>query len=866
MKKIFYLLCSSLSILWSIDLDVKFLEKTAIQNPDNIGNMVLLAKYYIQNQNYPAAQLYLHRILNKDPYHKIAKKLQKETNLGIKLQKLLPNTNLQNPFDIEADLTKYFNDKSYNKVLSIYKLLNNLHISLTPFTHLLAAESSIKAGQESLAQKIWKTQKLPHTNRILALQTYFDAQKGNLVKAYNNLQTIKKTHIQSPIITNIETMIHHKEQQRLQETAQNVQTSNSFQTLQDYVYLLNKQNKKIAALRAVKTFLKKNPNNFQAKVLLVKLYYWNGYLNKAFHTLYPIRKTNNETRKLYANILYDKGDYIHALVYLPEAVKYTQNNTTEHYNLKKRLAFAYAYTDKKERAEKLFRQLLQQHPNDHEIKQFQSDLARQNLLKTANNYYRKKAFPKALEYYKAYFEHTKDPKIAKEIAEIYYFTQHRYKESLPFYKIYLNKFSNDELIRFHYASALEKTKQYKTAADEFGKIIACKDPHLCHLARYHESYALMKTQKESDWLKARKLLQRLTQTLAQSQLSQKEQELNKFVKVLYKTAQGEIKKPTYYKDIVLTEGSKKDLDVKSVFANLDIVSTTKPSLETLLDLSKSPQKAKPSLQFQMDYVHDSEVRYRNYQTKIANLMTVNGIRYSAAAKKYLFNFNNHPNVKGKGFTLYMQNGTLQLGIGVKEIGDFNTLVPELTWSPIYGAHNLYFDLFYQNGVFVNYRNCMIANKTNVLHAGINDRILMDNFDYTEISLSLNAYEDGNINAYGMFMYPFYNFRLLGLDHKLLFNENIDYNSKTDICYSPAALYDSTYLIYNPKITFDNGSLEIRLGKGYSFKNRENISSYVIKGDYRVNNIASMELNCERIQSSFTSDDIDYCTFNIIQEW
>ena len=864
MKKIFYLFLSLLSLLWSIDLDIKFLEKSVMQNPNNIGNMVLLAKYYIQGRNYSAAELYLQRILRKEPHHKIALKLQKETKTGLQLQKLLPHTNFQNPFEIENNLINYFNSRNYTNILEAYRLLKILHISITPLTHLLAAEAAIETGQSELAQKIWNTHKLPQIDRALALQTYFDTQKGNLTKVYKNLQILKSKHIQSPIIDNIEQLLHLKEKQRLQETAQNIHTSNSFQALQDYIYLLNKQNKKTAAIRAVKTFLKKNPNNFQARVLLVKLYYWNGDLNNAFHKLYSIRKTNSETRKLYANILYERGDYTHALVYLPQAVQ-TAQNAQEHYNLKKRLAFAYAYTGKKEEAKKLFGQLLQQHPNDHEIKQFQSELQKQNLLQTANSYYRQKAFSKALEYYKAYFDRTNDPKIAKEIAEIYYFTQHRYADALPFYKIYLDKFPDDTLIRFHYASALEKVKQYKAAATAFGKITTCDNIHLCHLARYHESYALMKTQEENDWLKARVLLKKLLQTLELTPTSQ-EQELKKFVKTLYKTAQGKIRKPTYYKDIVLTEGSKKDLDIKNVFANIDISNTTKPSLETLLDLSKSSQKIKPSLQLQMDYVHDSEVRYRNYQVKIANLLTVNGIRYSASAKKYLFTFDKHRNVKGKGFTLHMHRGALQLGIGVKEIGDFNTLVPELTWSPVYGVHNLYFDLFYQNGAFVNYRNCMIKNKTNVLHAGIYDRILMDNFDYTEVGLSLNAFEDGNVNAYAMLLYPFYNFTLIGLEHRLLLNENIDYNSKTDVCYSPAALYDSTYLIYNPKITFNNGSLEVQLGKGYSFKNRENISSYVIKGDYRVNNIASVELNCERVQSSFTSDDIDYCTFNIIQEW
>ena len=864
MKKFFYLLLFSQSLLWSIDLDVEYLKKSAIEHPDNINNIILLTKHYIQNRDYATAKVYLEQILDKEPHHKIALKLQQKAKYGLQLQNLLPNTNLQNPFEIESYIKKYLHNNNYNDIVNAYQLIDALHIPVTPLTHLLAAEASIETGQLNLAQNIWETKKLPQINRLLVLETYFDAQTGNIAKAYDNLQTIENRHIQSPVIDNIEHILHRQEQQRLYETAQNLHTSNSFQALQDYVYLLNQQNKKTAAIRAVNRFLQHNPGNVQAKILLAKLYYWSGNLDKAFHTLYPIRKTNNETRKLYANILYEKGDYAHALYYLPQAVQNTQNDK-ERYNLEKRLAFAYMHTGKKEAANKLFRQLLQQHPDDLELKQYTDDLQKQYLLQTANSYYSQKNFPQALQYYKSYFNQTKDPKIAKEIAEIYYFIQQHYADALPFYKIYLDQFPNDIFIRFHYATALEKEKQYHAAAEAFGKITDCEDPHFCHLARYHESYNLMKTQKENDWLRARAILRNLTQTLAQSS-APREQELNKFVKPLYQTAQGEIKKPTYYKDIVLTEGSKKNLDVKNVFANIDIVNTTKPSLETLLDISGAKRKNKPSLQLQMDYVRDSEVRYRNYQVKVANLLTINGIRYSASAKKYLFSFNEASDVKGKGFMIHMQKGTFQLGIGVKELGDINSFVPELSWAPVYGAHNLYFDLFYQNGAFVNYRNCMIENKTNVLHAGINDKILMDNFDFTEMSLSVNAYEDGNTNVYGMLLYPFYNFTFLGLDHTFLFNENIDYNSKTDVCYSPARLYDSSYLIYNPKVTFDNGSLEVRLGKGYSFKNRENISSYVVKGDYRVNNIASVELNCERVQSSFTSDDIDYCTFNIIQEW
>ena len=161
---------------------------------------------------------------------------------------------------------------------------------------------------------------------------------------------------------------------------------------------------------------------------------------------------------------------------------------------------------------------------------------------------------------------------------------------------------------------------------------------------------------------------------------------------------------------------------------------------------------------------------------------------------------------------------------------------------------------------------MIDTKDSVLHAGLYDRILLSNLDYMDIELNINAYNDKNINFTALLNYPLYTTNLFGIDHTIKFNENIEYNTKTDICYLPSKKYDAMYLKYNPKYSFKNGSLSLTLGSGYSFSNSEQVYSYAFKGNYTINKYATFEIDCERVQSSFTSDDIDYCTLNIIQGW
>jgi len=863
MQKIIYLLLFVFSSIWSLEIDTSYLKKRIENDPANIQDRLILAKYFLQNNDYNQSNLYIHEIYAISPNNEKAKALDRKIRNLRKIQKSLPKTELSNPFSIEKALTAYKQNKQCEHFIKAYELLQDFHISVTDKTALDAAHCYLREGQIYKSKLLIHIKEFPPSPDLSALEALVSLQENDLQKANRLYTQMQQKYPDHAATQEVFKAIQTKAVQKTQIAAKTLNQTNSLSALKDYIYLLSKQEKQKNAIKAVKSFISKNPHNTEAKVLLVKLYYWNGNLDKAFHTIYPVRLTNFETKKLYANILYEKGDYQHALVYLPDAAKKTKD-PKERYNLQKRVAFAYAYRGFSEKANRIFKKLLKQNPHDLEIIQFQKAYKQQTMLQKAGKLQSQKKYDEALKLYKKYYQQHKDPKIAKEIAEIYYFTK-KYQNALPYFKAYLATQPKDHLIRFHYASALEKLKLYKKSANHFSRIQNPKDQELGYLAQYHYSYCLMQTQEEQDWLTARKTLQNLSHKLSLAP-ENRYKELKRYVNSLYKLVQKEIRKPTYFKDIVLTEGATKQIDVQTVFSNLNIISTTKPSLKTLLHIETQPQHHKPHLEFTLDYASDSQMLYRNYQIMVANLLTINGIRYSASTQKYLFNFQNKKQQKGKGFYLSAKRKNLTLSLGVEQFSTFNTLVPKITWSKLYGAHNLFMDIYYQNGVFTNYRSCMIENQTKVFHAGIYDRILLENLNFAELGISLNAYDDGNINLYAMAEYPFYTTTVWGIDHTFAINENIDYNSKTAVCYQPSELYDSTYLKYKPKVDFSDGSLEISMGSGYSFKNKEQVYSYAVKGDYTINHTATFEINCERLQSSFTSDDIDYCTLNIIQGW
>jgi hypothetical protein len=264
-------------------------------------------------------------------------------------------------------------------------------------------------------------------------------------------------------------------------------------------------------------------------------------------------------------------------------------------------------------------------------------------------------------------------------------------------------------------------------------------------------------------------------------------------------------------------------------------------------------------------VSDSDITHYNHSIGVDNILISNGIRYGIEVEKFDFagKVKKHD---GTGLFLKAQTDTLRVGLGLEHFDDFDMIVPKVSWHPSIGSHMLYMEAYYRNGAFVNYRDCMVENETGVYHLGLYDTILLDNLTQVDIGVDYNHFEDGNNNVYGQFTYPLLSKTFLGIEHHVLFNENIEYNSKTTVCSHPTEFYDTSYLKYKPKFQFTNGSVDVSIGGGYAFKNKELVYSYGLNGVYTIEKFATLSINCERLQSSFTSDNMTFCHFNVIQDW
>jgi len=433
MQKIFYLFFLSIGLLWSIEIDVDYIQKALQENPHDTNNRLLLAKYYLQNKNYIDANKQIEIVLKEEQKNPIAVRLKNKLKKGLYLQKILPDTSLKEKQEIEKTLNNFTKKNQCNKTIKSYQILQELAFSLTPNTHLSAINCYLQTGDiksaKHIAQTYLKNKEIP-----LSLQALIAAQNNDLYKAKTLVKKLKNKNPSDPLIEKIESIIQSKEKKLMKDLAHEVKHTNSFTNLQNYVYLLNEQKQQQKAIQTVKNFINRNPENTDAKIFLAQLYYWNSDPKTAFHKLYKYRKTNLQTRKLYANILYEMGDYKHARFFIYHEVLPFLKTEKEQYFFKKRLAFAYAQTQEYDKATGLLQKLHKENPKDQELAQFQKTIQKQALLRQANTLYKQKKYTEALHYFKRYYQQTKNPTIAKEIAEIYYF-QEKYKNTKNHYPI-----------------------------------------------------------------------------------------------------------------------------------------------------------------------------------------------------------------------------------------------------------------------------------------------------------------------------------------------------------------------------------------------------------------------------------------------
>ncbi len=746
MKKFILIVMVFLGSIRAIEIDVNYLESCVANNPSDIRDRYLLAKYFIKEHNYTLSKKYLSEILKVKYHDKLAVRLYKKVSFLSTLSKktAMPHA------DVNNQLLKVYNSSGDTEFLVSYVGCLQNGVDLYTNTHILAAKIFYKRKQFKKSLLILNKLRDQNNPKIKELKS-----KIKLKNYENSLGKDPKS-------------------------------------VDNLVYTLNQTNNKNQTISKLKFLLSKYPNNNKLRLALAQNLYWDGRLNEAKNIIQPIKNLNQTTRTLYKNV------------------------TSIEQNKKK-----------------------------------------SELLQKAQILASKKRYKEAISSYKKYYSLYHDVKVLKNIGDIYYFYDDK-KLAIPYLKDYLRLVSNDDTARYQLASIYEKNKDYKNAIVEFSKV-ANHPNSLLFDAKYHYAYNLMQTKTDENWAKAKATLTSLTRELSYKR-DAKSQTLQHYVDSLLVAVNKPILKPTRYKDIYLSEGSHKIPAFNDVFSVNNIVYANKPN-----SLKKRKYTNKKNLYLGINSISDSDIRYQNYKVGVDNLALSSGIRSSIEVNNYNFK-DSVDSLNGSGVTLEAYSKRFSAGVEFSKVGSLSILSPYASLKGSVGIHSLRAELAYTNGVFLNYKTCMVKNKVNVTHFGLSDDVLLDNLQSAHFGVDFNHYDDNNNNIFAQMYLPFFYKKSSNIAHILALSENYEHNSNLKSCSNPVETYDVTSLEYKPSIDFSNGNLQLGLKPGYSFKSKEKIFSYSLQGNYNFTREFMMNLNCEQTTSKYSSQKATSCGLNFVQDF
>ncbi len=746
MKKFILVVMVFLGFIRAIEIDVKYLQSRVVNNPNDIKDRFLLAKYFMQEHDYALSIKYLSEILRVEPQNNLATSLYKK---AIFLSNLSKKTAMPHA-DVNSQLLKIYNTLGDTEFLVNYVGCLQYGVDLYTETHILAAKIFYDRNQLKKSQLILNKLRDQNNPKIKELKAKIK------IKKYENA------------------------------------LNNNPSSVNDLVYTLNQMSSGNQTILKLKSLLDKYPNNNNLRLSLAQNLYWKGRISEAKDILEPIKNLNQTTKTLYQNL-----------------------------------------TNGEQNKEK--NQLLQ----------------RAQLLVS------QKRYKDAIYEYKRYYDTYHDKNVLKNIGEIYYLYDDK-KLAVPYLKEYLKVVPKDDTARYQLAIIYEKNRDYQNAIKEFYKV-ANHPNQLYFDAKYHYAFNLMKTKTDDNWAKAKSVLTSLTHQLSYKK-DAKSRALQKYVDSLLVAVSKPLLKPSKYKDIYLTEGSKKNPIFSDVFSVNNIVYANKPK-----SLKKRKFSNKKNLYLESNFVSDSDIRYKNYKVGIDNLTLSRGVRAGIEVNNYNFK-DSIDSLNGNGVTLLANSKKFSGGVEFAKVGSLSILSPFVSVKGYLGIHRLKAELAYTNGVFLNYKTCMVKNKVNTIHFGMSDSFLMDNLQSAYFAVDFNHYDDNNDNIFAHIYLPFFYSKSANITHILALSENYEHNSNTDSCSNPVKTYDVTSLEYKPSIAFSNGNLQLGIKPGYSFENNEKIFSYSLDGNYNFTKEFMMNINCEQTTSKYTSQKATSCGVNFVQEF
>jgi tetratricopeptide (TPR) repeat protein len=854
-----FILLFSFSLVWAIEIDMDFLKREVVSNPDDVKSRLILARSYMKKSRYDDAQKLLNEVLTVDKKNQKAKFLLKDISKLKQIQSLINSSKLSKTNNLTSYIDRLNNSKQHKYVILLSDVLkrNNIalnsaiefdvidsYISLKEYSkaksllsksslsaqdkHIMTARIYEAKGKYELAQDEYKKALESGNNDSVVLALYDSYTKHYQTKEAQALAKKYTVNSSTPVAKALKQREAGVISKQIDVLKKNYEKKSSFENLKRYYYALENRGDKSKALKVLSSHVKRYPKKEDSALFLAKLKYWAKKPKESLEVLRPIvdRTKNREILSLYAEMLVQTNNRDRALPYM------------------KRLA---KLGDTKSKIE---------------VQKIENDA----LLSHAVEAHKAKDYPRAIVNYKEYYEKSKDAKIAKEIAELY-FVLDQAKEALPFYDIYLKEYPDDNKMRFRYAAALDSLKQYQLAEVEYKRVAHVQD-ELYTLATYRYATSLIAQKDEPKWNHSRAVLQNLLSTLQSQAPSKKRNDLLKFTKATLKKVSKTMPRPTRYKDVILAEGQKKIIDNTATFSGTELIKRDISSVKSMLmpiNVSvRQPQQKDVTLSFHS--LKDETIDNISYGIRLNKFVKLSVGTLSLEAKRSKFQ---KKNIKEDvdSFMTHFNFKNLTVGMGMSKFEDFNDVLAKITYRKIFAGHDMTFGLKNLNGAFVNAQACMIDKKINIVQFSLYDAMLLSNLDQAELGLIVNSYDDGNLNVNTFVEYPIYKLRCKNFENDFSFSGSYEYNSKTERCYHPSKFFDGNYIQARPKIQLGKrGFVQGIGGIGYSFRNDDVLYNYGLSAEIAVTKNFDIRVDCRHYQSGYSADGADECYATAAYKW
>ncbi len=472
---------------------------------------------------------------------------------------------------------------------------------------------------------------------------------------------------------------------------------------------------------------------------------------------------------------------------------------------------------------------------------------------------------KGIEYHKNRYKKTGNLNSAKEIGD-YYFLKNRARDGVKYYESYLAKNPKDSISRFRYASGLDKLKLYEKSELEYAKVLL-EDSEIYDITLYRFANSQMMQNDEKKWENAKDIFTKLKAKLELQAPSKDRDDLLKYTNMSLKHIRKPMPKPTMHKDIILTEGKQKIYTKEGTLKGTKIKLRNVLSVKSMLKPPKTKEKdfLDRSVSLNGYMLQDDTIRSSSYGLRVNNVAQIDKGLLSLEVKTSNFkDGSEHTNIGVLAHYNY-EDVTASLGLNLFE--HFSDPIIQVLYNKPISIHDLTFGFKYINGAFINYRAKMIDHKIGALQLSLYDALLLPNLEVAEISLSLNRFDDKNINLNSWVSYPISKIVNNNFENTLAFSGSYATNSKTSKFYYSPDFYDSNYLQIKPRLYFSNNSFIQGMGGiGYSIKNSDFLYTYGLLAQVPIYESFYLNVDCRHYKSGYSQKGADECYASVSHSW